>query len=306
MAQKHIGWTGISLILLSLLLVGTAGGFAYYKQKTDEAYAALSQEYTEYRATTTNELAVKEDTINHLAQELHLTQSELDEKENQLRNEKQRNDEFQNKVENLAGTVGDLEKLNNTDEELLKKYSKVYFLNENYIPKQLNEIDDEWKYDESKDLKLDSKVMPFFEDMVKDAKDDGIDLWVVSSYRSFDTQAQLKSQYQVVYGSGANAFSADQGYSEHQLGTTIDFTTSGIGGGLAGFGNTKAFEWLQDNAYKYGFVLSYPSGNQYYVYEPWHWRFVGEELAKDLHKDDAHFYDWDQRKIDSYLLHLFD
>src|SRR5690606_38397067 len=98
-----------------------------------------------------------------------------------------------------------------------------------------------------------------------------------------------------------------QGYSEHQLGTTIDFTTEGLGGGLVtSFENTPAFAWLADNAHKFGFTLSYPKGNAYYMYEPWHWRFVGEDLAEDLHEDDAYFYDWDQRKIDTYLIKIFD
>jgi hypothetical protein len=63
---------------------------------------------------------------------------------------------------------------------------------------------------------------------------------------------------------------------------------------------------MQKNAYKYGFVLSYPKGNVYYVFEPWHWRFVGEKLAADLNKSGDYFYDWDQRKIDTYLVNVFD
>jgi D-alanyl-D-alanine carboxypeptidase len=148
--------------------------------------------------------------------------------------------------------------------------------------------------------------MPYFVEMVNAAKDDGVDLFVVSAYRSFQTQAQLKGAYSVTYGSGANAFSADQGYSEHQLGTTVDFTTKGISGGLTGFQNTPAYTWMKDNAYKYGFTLSYPEKNSYYTFEPWHWRFVGADLASDLHSAKAYFYDWDQRKIDSYLINIFD
>ena len=129
---------------------------------------------------------------------------------------------------------------------------------------------------------------------------------MVSAYRSFQYQAQLKGQYLVTYGTGANTFSADQGFSEHQLGTAVDFTAPGLGGGLDGFGETEAYEWLTENAHKYGFILSYPPNNQFYVFEPWHWRFVGEDLAKDLHDDNAYFYDWDQREIDEYLISIFD
>jgi D-alanyl-D-alanine carboxypeptidase len=130
---------------------------------------------------------------------------------------------------------------------------------------------------------------------------------VVSAYRSFGEQSSLKASYKRTYGAGtANSFSADQGYSEHQLGTTIDFTTTILGANFAGFDKSDAYEWLLDNAYKYGFIISYPKTNAYYTYEPWHWRFVGVELATKLHDDNQHFYDLDQRAINGYLVNLFD
>ena len=149
-------------------------------------------------------------------------------------------------------------------------------------------------------------VEPYMADMMDAALKDGVKLWVSSAYRSFNEQASLKGAYTQTYGTGANTFSADQGYSEHQLGTTIDFTTEGINGALDGFDATKAFPWMQKNAYTYGFTLSYPKGNTYYTFEPWHWRFVGIKLATDLHKSGDFFYDWDQRKIDTYLINIFD
>ncbi|MBC7836964.1 D-alanyl-D-alanine carboxypeptidase family protein [Acetobacteraceae bacterium] len=80
-----------------------------------------------------------------------------------------------------------------------------------------------------------------------------------------------------------------------------------MGGALnTNIDTTNAYAWLNKNAYKYGFVLSYPQGNAYYIYEPWHWRYVGKKLAKDLHNDQEHFYDLEQRKIDEYLANIFD
>ena len=75
---------------------------------------------------------------------------------------------------------------------------------------------------------------------------------------------------------------------------------------MSGFDTTEAYTWLQKNAYKYGFVLSYPKDNGFYIFEPWHWRFVGQKLAGDLHDDGKFFYDLDQRDIDKYLISLFD
>jgi zinc D-Ala-D-Ala carboxypeptidase len=129
---------------------------------------------------------------------------------------------------------------------------------------------------------------------------------VLSAYRSFDTQSALKTEYKQTYGSGANTFSADQGYSEHQLGTAVDLTDKAGDAAQTSFKDSQAYTWLQNNAYKYGFELSYPSGNDYYIYEPWHWRFVGIDLATDLHTKGENFYDMDQRQISSYLVHIFD
>lgn len=297
-------WTTKDTLLLLLVLatIGSQGFFWWERVKSQEAHENLVTEI-EIRD---QEIGVKNAVITELSDRLEMTSGELEETENRLRDEEERNDAMENQVRDLAGTVSDLDKLSKTDKELLQKYSKVYFLNEHYIPESLREIDKEWKYSEDRQHQLHSKVMPFFDKMLEDALDDGIELWVTSAYRSFEYQTQLKGAYTVTYGSGANAFSADQGFSEHQLGTTIDFTTRGLSGGLQGFGSTAAYKWLVDNAHKYGFTLSYPEGNAFYVYEPWHWRFVGEELAKDLHREGAHFYDWEQRKIDQYLLHIFD
>lgn len=213
---------------------------------------------------------------------------------------------FQQEVGTVSSTVNTLQKLSKTDPELLQKYSKVFFLNEHYSPPRLTEIPDSYEYSESRTLKIHTDVWPYLQKLVDDASKAGVTIYIFSAFRSFNEQNALKSQYTVTYGSGtANQFSADQGYSEHQLGTTIDFITTGLNGQLDGFDKTKAYEWLLANAHKYGFVLSYPDGNKFYVFEPWHWRYVGVKLATDLFNAKAGFYDWDQRKIDEYLVNVF-
>ena len=214
---------------------------------------------------------------------------------------------FQADVGKISGTVSTLEKLSKTDPELLQKYSKIFFLNEHYQPPKLTEIDKQYLYNEKQLQKIHASVWPHLKMMLDVAKSAGMTLYVKSAFRSFDEQANIKSEYSVTYGAGtANQFSADQGYSEHQLGTTVDFITTGLGGQLDGFDKTSAYQWLLKEAYKYGFVLSYPAGNSYYIFEPWHWRFVGIELAKSLHDRGKNFYDLDQREIDEYLVKIFD
>lgn len=210
-------------------------------------------------------------------------------------------------VSSVSGTVNTLQKLSKTDPELLAKYSKVFFLNENYAPPRLVEIPSTYRYSDAKILKIHEAVWPFLQEMIDEAKDEKVQLYAFSAYRSFNEQQALKGQYTVTYGAGtANTFSADQGYSEHQLGTTLDFIAPGQGGIIDGFDKTASYQWMLKNAYKYGFILSYPAGNTFYQYEPWHWRFVGVKLATDLHKEGKNFYDLDQREIDEYLVNIFD
>lgn len=210
-------------------------------------------------------------------------------------------------VEQVNDTAEALDKLSKVDTQLLQKYSKVFFLNENYAPAKLATIPDKYVFDTSKKYQFNDKVEVYLEKMLDAALDDGIDLKVISAYRSFGTQAVLKSNYAVIYGAGtANSFSADQGYSEHQLGTTVDFTTPALGSNFDTFDTTTAYTWLNKNAYKFGFVISYPKSNAYYVYEPWHWRFVGVDLSERLQRNGDYFYDMDQRKINNYLGVFYD
>ncbi len=207
----------------------------------------------------------------------------------------------------IGGTVGNLEKLSKTDPELLKKYSKVYFLNEHYVPLSLSNIDSKYLIIKNTPLQIHSSVAPYLQRLLDDSTSSGLSPEIISAFRSFGSQALLKSSYKFTYGAGtANAFSAEQGYSEHQLGTTVDFATPTTGTGFSGFDKTPEYTWLTNNAYKYGFIISYPENNSYYKYEPWHWRFVGVALATTLHNRNEYFYNMDQREIDTYLANIFD
>ncbi len=302
-----------ALIIISIMLVALAALFLYremlHKQKVNMLLEERNYFLLENSSTTKaweDERAAASSTITELSSRLHLTSEELEDIERDLRREKKRNDDFADQIEEISGTVGVLDKLSKTDEELLEKYSKTYFLNENFVPLKIKPIDPKFIQPGKKEQYFHGDAVKYLERMLDEALEDGIDLKVVSAYRSFDEQAELKGQYTQIYGSGANTFSADQGYSEHQLGTTVDLTDPTTGGTYASFENTEAYTWLQNNAHKYGFILSYPKDNGFYIFEPWHWRFIGRELARDLHDEGVHFYDWDQRKIDEYLVKIFD
>lgn len=269
-------------------------------------YASLYQTLTDVRGELARTQATAADTEAALEERLRLKTEEAIGLEGELRLLEEEHDDSTRTVRKLSDTVNDLEKVIATDPELLAKYSKVYFLNENYAPATLATIATSSTFQPDRTYEVHAEVAPYLEDLLKEANEEGLSLLIASAYRSFSEQAALKSGYRIRYGTGANAFSAEQGYSEHQLGTTIDFTTPEVGGTFAGFDRTEEYAWLMKHAWKYGFVLSYPKGNSYYQYEPWHWRFVGKDLAERLHEDDAWFYDLDQRVIDTYLGELFD
>ncbi len=273
---------------------------AYLNKRVDDLTTSIT-DLNNKLATTTESLATNiSKTHNELADALTQQSKNVGTIEQRLGN-------YQQQVGSYTNTVSTLQKLSKTDPQLLVKYSKVFFLSENYIPDRLSEIPDSYRYSTNKVLTIHTQVLPHLQQMIDDAASAGVKFYSFSAYRSFNEQKALKGDYSVTYGAGtANQFSADQGYSEHQLGTALDFIAPGQGGALEGFDKVPAYNWLNQNAYKYGFVLSYPKDNKYYVFEPWHWRFVGVKLATDLHNQGKRFYDLEQRDIDEYLANIFD
>jgi LAS superfamily LD-carboxypeptidase LdcB len=135
------------------------------------------------------------------------------------------------------------------------------------------------------------EVLPYLEQLFAKAKADDITIYVSSAYRSYNTQKSIFAWNQSVYGAEkANTISAHAGQSEHQTGLAIDFTSKSVNFDLVErFEQTPEGIWLANNAYKYGFILRYPKNKSNitgYVYEPWHFRFVGQELASEIHKND--------------------
>ena len=303
-----------TLFIVTLLALISVGIYSYVMyQKHTNTIAALEAEKTAVKAETraVDALLLREreeasSTITDLAARLSLSTEELEDIQRDLRREENRNEEFEDQLRDLAGTVSVLDKLSKTDRELLQKYSRTYFLNENFIPMKLAEVPSRYVMPGKKDQYFHGSAIKYLLDLLEDAKDAGHELRVISGYRSFAEQAELKGQFLQVYGSGSNAFSADQGYSEHQLGTAVDITDLATGATSESFAATEAYTWMIKNAYKYGFILSYPKGNQFYVYEPWHWRFVGRDLARDLHSKKKSFYELEQRELDEYLISIFD
>ena len=117
------------------------------------------------------------------------------------------------------------------------------------------------------------------EKLFEGADNDGVYLYAVSGYRSYDYQESIYNPY--------SGYSAPPGASEHQLGLAMDINSSYYGSVLSTeFGYSKEGQWIKDNAHKYGFIVRYVEGKEDitgYNYEPWHIRYVGVDLATELY-----------------------
>ncbi|MCL2507857.1 MAG: M15 family metallopeptidase [Oscillospiraceae bacterium] len=138
------------------------------------------------------------------------------------------------------------------------------------------------------DTTLDARVSPRYQEMFNAAKADGITLVPLSGHRRISTQKQNFEKKITEYrNQGYSKAEATQlaakiilppGSSEHNAGLAMDICSLDTS-----FENTREFKWLMDNAADYGFILRYPKNKTELTritYEPWHWRYVGENHAK--------------------------
>lgn len=128
------------------------------------------------------------------------------------------------------------------------------------------------------------------EKMFGASKASGLKLIGVSGYRSYERQKSIYEHNLAVKGEAhTSLYSARPGRSEHQTGLAMDISTPSIRSALTtDFEDTPEGEWLRENAWGYGFILRYPSGRENitgYAYEPWHFRYVGKNLAAYLKKE---------------------
>lgn len=130
---------------------------------------------------------------------------------------------------------------------------------------------------------VDATAQAALNKMIAAAASDGINLYAVSSYRSYSTQAILYNNYVARDGvAAADRYSARAGHSEHQTGLAFDLNSL-----EESWGETAEGKWLAANCHKYGFIIRYPKDKESvtgYMYEPWHVRYLGEDIASEVYK----------------------
>lgn len=170
--------------------------------------------------------------------------------------------------------------------------NKTYPVTKDFVPK--NTYKNASGYSTVCNDCIDNETYEAWTEMKADAQAVGLNLWIQSGYRPYVLQEKLYNNYVKRDGKKeADRYSARAGYSEHQTALCFD-----INNPSKSFNGTVEAKWINDNCYKYGFIIRYPEGKEDetgYMYESWHVRYVGKDLAKKLYNDG----DW--ITLESYL-----
>lgn len=189
--------------------------------------------------------------------------------------------------------------INTRNTEYLVLLNKTHPSGESYCPPDLTKLDSELTL-YGKEIELRLYAAKAAEEMVREMHTQGYtDIVVTSGYRSYAYQQSLFNTYieqeKAAHPDWSDAqvreyvltYSAAPGTSEHHTGNAIDLISTNHVSLDETFAQNPAYEWLQNNAHRYGFILRYPADKTDitgYSYEPWHYRFVGAQAATEIHE----------------------
>ena len=165
--------------------------------------------------------------------------------------------------------------------------NKHRYLDEKYEPNDLMEIPIEYASEEG--MKSSRIAFNAFREMSNAASKEGYGIVINSAYRSYQDQIDIGEYYKKWYGqSYVDKYVAKPGFSEHQTGLSYDIgsTSTNV------FANSKEYEWMKNNAYKYGFIERFTKRYEKitgFRQETWHYRYVGKNIAKYIHDNNISF-----------------
>lgn len=181
----------------------------------------------------------------------------------------------------------------NTKTILVNKYN---YLTDDYVPDNLETISTNYALS---NMKLVSYAKDAFEELAKAAKKENLNIIAMSTYRSYEYQVDLYNRYVKTDGKeAADTYSGRPGHSEHQTGLAADVFNNKEP--YTNFEKTKEFDWMQEHAHEYGFILRFPKGKEKetgYQYESWHYRYVGKDIAKYIKEKNISLEEYHATKI---------
>jgi zinc D-Ala-D-Ala carboxypeptidase len=191
-------------------------------------------------------------------------------------------DIFFNQLEEVDG-----KQIIQNPENTMALVNKQFGLPESFLPNDLVRPNVNFSFG---NLEIEKSMMrkeaaDALEEMFAEARENGIELYAVSGYRSYEYQDTLfQAEVNKVGKEKAVEAVAFPGQSEHQTGLAMDISSKGEGLLLTeSFGSTQEGKWLAENAHRFGYILRYPKGKESitgYQYESWHFRYIGKEPAK--------------------------
>lgn len=184
----------------------------------------------------------------------------------------------------------DMDKADYEDAKVVPKFSidmlvnKHNFLRDDFIPDDLVKIDSDLASED--DMECSHIALNAYKEMRDAASKEGYEIVINSAYRSYQDQVELSDYYLRQYGQNyVDKYVAKPGYSEHQTGLSFDIGSRKVNV----FANSKEYLWMLDNAYKYGFILRFTKKYENitgFRNEPWHYRYVGKDIAKYIYEND--------------------
>ena len=182
----------------------------------------------------------------------------------------------------------DLDKEDYVDTIETKEFStkmlvnKHRYLSDSFEPNDLMDIPSEYASED--DFKASRIAFNAYKKMSDAAKSEGYEIVINSAYRSYSDQEEIIEYYKNAYGQNyVDKYVAKAGYSEHQTGLAFDIGSRNVNV----FADSKEYEWMQENAYKYGFILRFSKKYESvtgFRNEPWHYRYVGVDIATYIHE----------------------
>lgn len=233
------------------------------------------------------------DSTNENANEQNQNSDELVEQTPDELNENNNGDEVEenDKVGDSNEPKESLENMVNIHEDnsITALVNKHNSLSERYVPEDLVTVRVPTVLENPEVKQLRKVAAHALQKMFNKAKEADIYLHARSGYRSYDTQVQLFNNYVAQHGQeAANRYSARPGQSEHQTGLVMDVTSESVNFQLTNeFGETKEGKWLSEHAHEFGFIIRYPKDMEHitgYIYEPWHIRYLGLEVAMEVYE----------------------
>ena len=185
----------------------------------------------------------------------------------------------------VTGLPDVIDTLESDDGSKLVLVNKLHAVSESYEPIDMAPVDGSLSTNQG--LYFKREAYKAYLKMLEAAKNDGIEFVICSAYRSYSTQKSIYNGYVSRNGADyANTISAYPGRSEHHTGWAVDVTSASMGYDLKqNFIEYPEGIWINNHCSEYGFIIRYPKGKTGitgYSYEPWHLRYVGVDVAKEI------------------------